>query len=146
MQDQHNWDTHKPVCQADYSDYATVQLESAIASELLKQAHERGIVFHTLVCDGDNYTVGSLNDSLVYGKLNIDQKIRKIECLSHVMRNMMNNLMNDQVEAGKSSLEEAPVESQSKEIKYMTRSISGRISHFYRLALEIMMTILKKQV
>ena len=83
-QDQHDWDTHKPVCQADYSDYATVQLESAIAPELFKQAHERGIVFHTLVCDGDNDTVGSLNDSLVYEKLNIDQKIRKIECHSHV--------------------------------------------------------------
>ena len=103
-QDQHNWDTHKPVCQADYSDYATVQPESAIVPEFLKQAYERGIVFHTLVCDGDNDTVGSLNDSLVYGKLNNDQKIREIECLSHVMRNIMNNLVNDQVEAGKSTL------------------------------------------
>ena len=44
-QDQHNWDTHKRVCQADYSDYATVQLESAIATELLKQAYERGFFF-----------------------------------------------------------------------------------------------------
>ena len=127
---------HKPDCQAEYFDYANVHLESAIAKNLLAQAHKRGIVFDTLVCDGDNDTVGSLNDSLIYKNLGIDLNIRKIECLAHVMRTMMNNLFNNEVEAGKSSLEETSVESQSNEIKYMTRQLSGNISHLYRLALQ----------
>ena len=54
-----------------------------------------------------------------------------MECLSHVMRAMMCNLVKDQLQTGKAS-----VGSQPKEIKYITRSISGRISHLYRLVLE----------
>ena len=120
-----------------YPEYANIHLETAVAPELIKQAYERGIVFHTLVCDGDNDAVESLNDtSRIYQKLGIDQNIRKIECLSHVMRAMMSDLIRNQLEAGECLMEEASVEYQPKEIKNMTRSISGRISHLYRLALE----------
>ena len=52
------------------------------------------------------------------------------------MRPMMSNIIKNQLEAGKCSMEEASVSSQPKEIKCMTRSIAGRISHLYRLALE----------
>ena len=48
----------------------------------------------------------------------------------------MSDLIRNQLEAGECLMEEASVESQPKEIKNMTRSISGRISHLYRLALE----------
>ena len=48
----------------------------------------------------------------------------------------MNNLVNNEMEVGKSSLKETSVESQSNEIKYMTRQLSGNISHLYRLALQ----------
>ena len=42
------------------SDYAAIHLETAVAPEVIKQAHERGIVFHTLVCDGDSDAVDAL--------------------------------------------------------------------------------------
>ena len=89
-----------------------------------------------MVCDGDNDTDGSLDDSLIYKNLGIDLNIRKIECLAHVMRIKMNNLVNNEVEAGKPALEDTSVESQSNEIKYMTRKLSVNISHLYRLALQ----------
>ena len=123
---------HKQECQAEYSDCANVHLESAIAKDLLAQAHKRGIVFDTLICDGDNDTVKSLNDSHIYKKLGIDLKIRRIECLAHVMRAMMNKLGNGEMEASKPS----SVESPSNEIQYMTRQLSGNIARLYRLALQ----------
>ena len=85
-----SWGAHKSNClELPYQDYEDVHLESAVAIELIEQAHERGIVFDTLVCDGDNDTVGSLNESGAYHKLDINLKIKKILCLAHVMRSMM---------------------------------------------------------
>ena len=81
-----------------------------------------GIVFPTLVVDGDNDTVESLNASDIYRKRGIDLKIQKIECLSHVMRKMTNTLFNDRVETGTFSIEEGSVEAQPNEIEYMTLS------------------------
>ena len=77
-------------------------------------------IFHTLVCDGDNDAVGSLIKSHIYQNMSIDLNIRRMECLSHVIRAMINNLIKNQleasqVEAGECSMEEALVE--SKEIK-----------------------------
>ena len=65
--------------------------------------------------------------------MGIDLNIRRIECLAHVMRTTMNNLANNGMEASKSG---APVESQSNEIQFMTRQLSGDIAHLYRLALQ----------
>ena len=48
----------------------------------------------------------------------------------------MNNLVNNEMEPGKSSLKETSVESQSNVIKYKTGQLSGNISHLYRLALQ----------
>ena len=135
--DQEKWDAHKEICPVlEYSQYANIHLESAIAPKLIEHAHKRGIIFPELVCDGDNNAVESLNTSDIYQKLGINMNISKIECLSHVMRTMMNNLIGNPFAAGKCSMEEASVESYPKEIKYMTRAISGRVSHLYRLALE----------
>ena len=80
--DRLKWDDHKKECQAKYTSSSNIHLESAVAPEVIKQAHKRGVVFSTLVCDGDNDTVGSLNKLDIYKKLGIDMNIRKIECLT----------------------------------------------------------------
>ena len=139
--DQSKFDVHRKICQAEYSDYADSQLESAIAPELIKQAHERGVVFPTVICDGDNDTVESLNKLHIYQNSGINLNIKKIECLSHVMRNLMNDLTKNQLKAGqvgagKRLMEEASVKSEPKEIKEMSYAISGRVTHLYRLALK----------
>ena len=112
-----------------YDDLENVHLESAAAAELIKQAHERGIVFDTLICDGDNDTVESLNQSGVYQELGINLTIQKILCLAHVMRSMMKYLYMYQPYSPE-------VKSGPKEIKHMNYKICGKIAHFYRLAFE----------
>ena len=47
---------HAPVCTAKYSDYASVQLESAVAPSIISQALDRGVVFSGIGTDGDNKT------------------------------------------------------------------------------------------
>ena len=91
------WNDHLDTCPAEYSEYANIHLETAVAPEVIKQAHERGIVFHTLVCDGDSDAVESLKTSDIYQKLCIIQNIWRIVCLSHVMRAMMNDLIKNQL-------------------------------------------------
>ena len=128
-------DNHRKTCRLEYPEYSSAHIETAVAPELIKQDYDRGIIFHTLVDDGDNDAIESLNKtSGFYHQLGI-QKMGKFECLSHVMRTMMNNLIKDQLIADNNS-EKVPVESLPKEIKNMTRSIAGRIAHLYRLALE----------
>ena len=127
-----NWDAHKIACPAlRYQDYADVHLESVAAVELIQQAHERGIVCNTLICDGDNDTVGSVNKSDTYLRLGMDLKVSKILCLSHVMRNMMKLLYQKQpistVQACSRSV---------GEITHLTHVVCGNVAHFYRLALE----------
>ena len=129
------WDDHRETCPAQYSEYTNYHLETAVAPELIKHAHKRVIVFHTLISDGDSDAVESLNTSETYMKLGINQNIKRIECHSHVMRAMMNDLIKSQLEEGEGLMKEASVESQPKEIKNMTRSLSGKFSHLYRLAL-----------
>ena len=130
------WDAHKIQCPAEYSELANIHLESAVAIDTLEQAYNRGIVFPTLVVKGDNDTVGSLNASDIYKKRGIDMEIQKIECLSHVMRTMMNNLFINRVETGTLSIEKESVESQPNEIENMTLAVAGRITHYYNLALK----------
>ena len=131
--DREKWDNHRKTCRLEYPEYPSA--ETAVAPELINQAYLRGIIFHTLVGDSDNDAIESLNKtSGFYHQLWI-QKIRKLECISHVMRTMMSNLIKDQLIADNNS-EKSPVESHHKEIKNMTRSIAGRITHLYRLTLE----------
>ena len=133
--DREKWDNHRKTCRIEYPEYSSAHIETAVSPELINQAYERGIIFHPLVGDGDNDAIESLNKtSGFYHQLGI-QKIRKLECLSHVMRTMMSNLIKDQLIADNNS-EKSPVESHPKEIKNMTRSIAVRITHLYRLALE----------
>ena len=125
-----SWDAHKSDCiEQKYGDYENVHLESAAAIELIKQVHERGIVFDTLICDGDNDTVGALNQSGAYQKLDINLKIQKILCLAHVMRNMMKYLFQNQPYPPE-------LKSGPEEIKHMDHKFCGKVAHFYRLALE----------
>ena len=102
-------------------------METAVAPELIQQAFHRGIVFHTLVGEGDNNAIESLNKTFC-DQLGIPE-IKKLECLSHVMRTMLTNLIKHQLIA-------APVEPHGEEIKNMTRSIAGRVTHLHRLALK----------
>ena len=90
-----DWHAHKMQCPAEYSEYANTHLESAVALDIIEQAHDRDIDFPTLVVDGDNDTVESLNASDIFQKRGINLKIQKIECLSHVLRTMTITLFNN---------------------------------------------------
>ena len=87
---------HKTICPSKYSEFASVQLESALAPVILRQAYERGIIFSGLVCDGDNKTIEALKDAQVYHQLGVDVEINRLECLSHVVKRMKINLCNRQ--------------------------------------------------
>ena len=63
-----DWGAHKIQCSAEFSEYANIHLESAVDLDILEQAYNRGIVFPTLVVNGDNDTVESLNASDIYRK------------------------------------------------------------------------------
>ena len=85
--------THEPNCSAKYSDYASVQLESALAPSIVQQALQRGIVFSGIVMDGDNKTHEALHIVNPYHHLGIDE-IQRFECLSHVCKRLKINLCN----------------------------------------------------
>ena len=87
---------HKTICPSKYSEFASVQLESALAPVILRQAYERGIIFSGLVCNGDNKTIEALKDAQVYHQLGVDVEINRLECLSHVVKRMKINLCNRQ--------------------------------------------------
>ena len=82
---------HEPVCTAKYSDYASVQLESAIAPSIVCQALDRGVVFSGIVTDGDNKTFEVLKKANLYEDLNVEM-MEHMECLSHVAKRMKINL------------------------------------------------------
>ena len=77
-------ENHKSLCPAQYSEFASVQLESALALApvVIRQAYDRGIIFAGLVCDGDNKTIEALKDARVYHQLGEDLNINRLECLS----------------------------------------------------------------
>ena len=50
---------HKPVCSAEYSDYSSVQLESAMALKVIRDALARGVIFSAIVSDGDKDSLRS---------------------------------------------------------------------------------------
>ena len=87
-------ENHKSICPAQYSEFASVQLKSALAPVVVRQAYDRGIIFSGLVCDGDNKTIEALKDARVYQQLGEDLDISRLECLSHVAKRMKINLCN----------------------------------------------------
>ena len=87
-------ENHKSICPTQYSEFASVQLESALALVVVRQAYDRGIIFSGLVCDGDNKTIKALKDALVYQQLGQDLEINRLECLSHVVKRIKINLCN----------------------------------------------------
>ena len=88
----HIWEAiHKPRCTANYSEYASVQLESALAPVVVGDALDRGIIFSGLVTDGDNKTHEVLRKAKLYQHLGIDS-IEHLECLSHVAKRLKANL------------------------------------------------------
>ena len=89
-------ENHKSICPAQYSEFASVQLESALAPVIVRQAYDRGIIFSGLVCDGDNKTIEALKDARVYQQLGQNFEISRLECLSHVAKRMKINLCNRQ--------------------------------------------------
>ena len=90
-----DWDIHKKEeCGITHPNLPSSHLETALAFNIVDQAHKRGIVFSTMVCDGDNNSVEELNKAEVYKKdYGIDTIIEKMECLTHVTRKLMNDLM-----------------------------------------------------
>ena len=84
------------ICPAQFSEFASVQLESALAPVVVRQAYDRGIIFSGLVCDGDNKTIQALKEAQVYQQLGQNFEISRLECLSHVAKSMKINLCNRQ--------------------------------------------------
>ena len=69
---------HEPSCCAEYSEYSSVHLESAIAHKVISDALECGIVFTGIVSGGDNKAHDVLRKSGVYNHLNENQKYRPL--------------------------------------------------------------------
>ena len=109
-------ENHDVICQATYSDLASIQLESAVAPVIVRQAYERGIIFSGLVCDGDNKTDEALKKADVYAKLGLNLHIDRFECLSHVVKRMKTNLCLRQ----KAVLKEARTDKKA-EIRYLSK-------------------------
>ena len=83
-------ENHKSICPAKYSQFAFVQLESALVPVVVRQAYDRGIILSGLVYDGDNKTIEALKDARVYQELGKDLEINRLECLSHVAKKNIN--------------------------------------------------------
>ena len=83
---------HAPICCAQYSDYSSVHLESAIAPKVISDALVRGIVFSGIVSDGDNKTHDVLLKSDIYNHLDEHRTIDRFECIAHVAKRMKSNL------------------------------------------------------
>ena len=94
---------HASVCPAEYADYSSVHLESAIAPKVISDALERGIVFSGIVSDGDNKTHEALLKADVYGHLESGEAIERFECISHVAKRMKSNLNKRQEKVLKNS-------------------------------------------
>ena len=83
---------HKPVCSAEYVDYSSVQLESAIAPSVTEVALKRGVVFAAIVYDGDNKTHDVLAKAEVYRDLQDAPTIERFECIAQVAKRLKSNL------------------------------------------------------
>ena len=89
-------ENHKSICPAQYSEFASVQLESALATVIVRQAYDRGIINSGLVCEGDSKTTEALKDARIYQQLGQDLEINRSECLGHVVKRMKIILSNRQ--------------------------------------------------
>ena len=76
--------------------FDSVQLESALAPVVVRQAYDRGIIFSGLVYDGDNKTIEALKEAQVYQQLGQNFEISRLECLSHVAKRMKINFCHRQ--------------------------------------------------
>ena len=110
LQDYEEWKLiHQPVCPAKYSQFASVQLESALAPAVVRSALNIGVVFSGIVTDGDNKTHESLRKENVYEHLGIHE-IERLECLDHVAKRMKINLCNAQEKLLKSKRTEKEIQ------------------------------------
>ena len=62
-------ENYKSVCPTQFSEFASVQLESAFAPLVVRQVYDRAIIFSGLVYDGDNKTIEALKETQVYQQL-----------------------------------------------------------------------------
>ena len=83
---------HKPLCSAEYADFSSVQLESAIAPKVIEAAMRRGVLFSAIVSDGDNKTHDVLAKAAVYKDLSGAPTIERFECIAHVAKRMKTHL------------------------------------------------------
>ena len=96
IEDYEGWKLkHQPVCPAKYSQYASVQLESALAPAVVESALNIGVIFSGMVTDGDNKTHEALRNAGVYEHLGIAD-IERLECLAHVAKRIKINICNAQ--------------------------------------------------
>ena len=83
---------HKTICCADYADFSSVQLESAIAPKVIGDALARGVILSAIVSDGDNKTHDVLAKSGIYNDIRDAPTINRFECIAHVAKRMKTNL------------------------------------------------------
>ena len=83
---------HKPLCSAEYSEFSSVQLESAIAPKVIGNALARGVIFSSIVSDGDNKTHDVLEKAAVYQNIRDAPTIERFECIAHVAKRTKTNL------------------------------------------------------
>ena len=84
---------HKLTCPAEFAHLSSVQLESAIAPQVVQQALERGIIFSGLVCDGDTKTHDALSQADLYRDVDGAGDIQRFECVAHVCKRLKANLI-----------------------------------------------------
>ena len=94
-------ENHQYFCTANLEDYASVQLESQIAPNVVQKALELGVIFSGIVTDGDNKTHEVLRKSKPYQHLGI-YEIERLECLAHVAKRLKKNICNYQEKSLKS--------------------------------------------
>ena len=87
---------HNPVCSAEYYDYSSVQLESAIAPTVIRDALERGVIFSAIVSDGDSKTHDVFAKAGVYKDVCDGPTIDRFECIAHVAKRLKTNLFKRQ--------------------------------------------------
>ncbi|KAI6661845.1 hypothetical protein LOD99_9797 [Oopsacas minuta] len=95
----HLWyQSHEKVCTGEFSEYASIHLESQLAPKVVRQAFERGIVFPGIVSDGDNKADLALQEADIYVKNGLEFQIDRLECLSHVCK-MLKAILSKRQEA-----------------------------------------------
>ena len=124
---------HKPECSLEYPAYSSVQLESAIAPQVILDAQERGVLFSAIVSDGDNKTHDVLARAAIYEKIPQAPTIQRFECIAHVAKCLKTNLHKRQDKVLKTARADKAALSRSYSKKGLSKKeVSKRVDPLYK--------------